>query len=172
MYLPSASRPAANRFAIGDLRASDRRLHAKFAHHAVHDDFQVQFAHAGNHASGPYPGRCAREMSDLPAPASAWRCRACPGRPWSSARSPPKSQAPENQCSPGRRASLHRTACRPWSRSSGPRTRRYRRHKWRRFPRACWRASATGGPCVRACAWSSCKRSCPPATRRNTPGCR
>src|SRR5580704_7054837 len=38
----------ANRFAIGDLRASDGGLHAELAHHAVDDNFQVQFAHARN----------------------------------------------------------------------------------------------------------------------------
>ena len=37
-----------NRFAVGHLRPADVGLHAELAHHAVHDDFQMQFAHAGN----------------------------------------------------------------------------------------------------------------------------
>src|SRR5712692_7308133 len=38
----------ADGFAVGHLRAAHVRLHVVFAQHAVHDDFQVQFAHAGN----------------------------------------------------------------------------------------------------------------------------
>ena len=38
----------ANGFAIGDLRTADIGLHVIFAQHAVNDDFQVQFAHAGD----------------------------------------------------------------------------------------------------------------------------
>src|SRR5579859_1264123 len=38
----------ADRFAISDLRTPDSRLHAKLAHHAIHNDLKVQFAHAGN----------------------------------------------------------------------------------------------------------------------------
>ena len=48
MYLPSASGLLANRFAIGHLRAADVGLHVVFAQHAVDDDFEMQFAHAGN----------------------------------------------------------------------------------------------------------------------------
>src|SRR5208337_1424544 len=38
----------ADGFAISDLRTADVRLHVIFAQHAVHDNFQVQFAHAGD----------------------------------------------------------------------------------------------------------------------------
>ena len=38
----------ANRFAIRHLRTADVGLHVVFAQHAVDDNFQVQFAHAGN----------------------------------------------------------------------------------------------------------------------------
>ena len=38
----------ANRFAVGDLRTANIGLHVIFAQHAVDDDFQVQFAHAGD----------------------------------------------------------------------------------------------------------------------------
>src|SRR5579859_5187318 len=39
---------AANCFAIGDLRTANVGLHAVFAKHAVHNDFKVKFAHAGD----------------------------------------------------------------------------------------------------------------------------
>src|SRR5208337_3728177 len=39
---------AANGFAVGDLGTPDVGIHAKLALHAVHDNFQVQFAHAGD----------------------------------------------------------------------------------------------------------------------------
>src|SRR4029077_19000966 len=42
------SRVPANRFAISDLRPPDASLHAEFAQHAIHNNFKVQFAHAGN----------------------------------------------------------------------------------------------------------------------------
>jgi len=38
----------ANRFAISDLRTANIGLHAVFAKHAVDNDFEVKFAHAGN----------------------------------------------------------------------------------------------------------------------------
>src|SRR5947209_19975872 len=39
---------ASNGFAIRHLRAPYGGLDAEFAHHAVYDDFEVQFAHAGD----------------------------------------------------------------------------------------------------------------------------
>ena len=48
MYLPSARSHLNNCFAVGDLRPAHIRLHAEFAHHAVHDDFQMQLAHPGD----------------------------------------------------------------------------------------------------------------------------
>src|SRR5208282_6709761 len=39
---------AANGFAVGDLRTPHIGIHAEFTLHAVNDDFQVKFAHAGN----------------------------------------------------------------------------------------------------------------------------
>src|ERR1019366_4485062 len=38
----------ADGLAIGDLRLADVGLHVELAHHAVHDDFQVQLAHAAD----------------------------------------------------------------------------------------------------------------------------
>src|SRR5258705_14003347 len=38
----------ANRFAIGNLGASDVGLHVVFAQHAVDDEFKVKFTHAGD----------------------------------------------------------------------------------------------------------------------------
>src|SRR5713226_9338105 len=38
----------ANGFAVRDLRTADIRLHVVFAQHAVDDNFEMQFAHAGN----------------------------------------------------------------------------------------------------------------------------
>src|SRR6266704_1453654 len=45
---PFGCRAAANRFAISDLRPADAGLHAKFPQHAIDDNFEMQFAHAGN----------------------------------------------------------------------------------------------------------------------------
>src|ERR1700739_444855 len=42
------ARVPANRFAISDLRPPDACLHAEFAQHTIHNNFKVQFAHAGN----------------------------------------------------------------------------------------------------------------------------
>jgi hypothetical protein len=43
-----AFRLLANRLAVRHLRPPDVGLHVVLAQHAVHDDFQVQFAHPGN----------------------------------------------------------------------------------------------------------------------------
>ncbi len=48
MYLPSALRLLADGLAISHLRLADVGLHAELAHHAVHQDFQVQLAHAAD----------------------------------------------------------------------------------------------------------------------------
>ena len=41
-------RGARDRFPVRDLRASHARLHLELPHQPVHDDFQVQFPHAGD----------------------------------------------------------------------------------------------------------------------------
>ncbi len=48
MNLPSASARLADGLAIRHLRLADVGLHAELAHHAVHDDLQVQLAHAAD----------------------------------------------------------------------------------------------------------------------------
>src|SRR6478672_9354454 len=40
---------AGHRFAIRDLRMTDARLHAELAAEAIHDDLQVELAHAADH---------------------------------------------------------------------------------------------------------------------------
>ena len=69
MYLPSAIGLLANRFAISHLRTADVGLHVIFAQHAVDDDFQVQFAHAGDQClSGIRLGRNAERRIFLRQP--------------------------------------------------------------------------------------------------------
>ena len=48
MNLPSPSALPSDGFAIGDLRRAGAGVDFKFALEAVHDDFQMQFAHARN----------------------------------------------------------------------------------------------------------------------------
>ena len=85
-------RRLADGLAIRHLRLADVGRHAEFAHHAVHDDFQVQFAHSrknrlagfriGIDAEG---GIFLRQFLRSP-------CPSFPGRPWSSA--PPRAESP------------------------------------------------------------------------------
>src|SRR6202451_2659148 len=46
--LASAFGHSQNRFAVRHLRPAYVGLHAEFAHHAIHNNFEVQFAHSGN----------------------------------------------------------------------------------------------------------------------------
>src|SRR5487761_391176 len=46
--LPLRLSRAANRLAVGDLRAPHIGAHTKFPLHAVHQNLKMQFAHAGN----------------------------------------------------------------------------------------------------------------------------
>ena len=88
----------ADGFAVSHLQLADVGFHAELALHAVHDDFEVQFAHPGDDgladSSSVHAERrvfVARRLSAMPI---------FPGRPWSWAPRPGGSPAPGTPCAP------------------------------------------------------------------------
>ena len=74
------------RLAVGDLRLADVRLDLELAQQAVDDDLEVQLAHAGDDRLAGLAVGTNPERRVLLGELGERRDRACPARPWSSAR--------------------------------------------------------------------------------------
>ncbi len=173
MCVHSASACLADGLAIRHLRLAHVGRHAELAHHAVHDDFQVQFAHSGKNRLPGFGigvhaerGIFLRQLLDRHAQLFLVGLGLRLHRELDHRRR-------ESRSIRARSDGLRRRSCRRWRPSSGPPRRRYRPPGFPGCLRACWRACAAGGRRAPCGPWPRCRpirrRSACPSKPGRTP---